>query len=303
MLRLHAPLALTSALALSACGHGGKSFSPFSPFPVPFQASSTAVAYNAASASATFTAAGGITGTGAPEPADTGGNTVTVTTGANNTLVSIVVNTATVNGTAPTTAALTITTGTVGLADAVDLANLLANVAAGGAPQMAFEAASASLSYSAYGIWAQSTGGGGMHVGTYALGNETTPAQMAALNGNAAYTGNALGFGSNGTAPFAFTSNATINVDFTHGSVTSLTFSNFDTRLLAGGAGPVIGNLTTSGATPFTAANKYSVAISGGGLNGTAVGTFYGPAANETAGAFEAAGGAITLIGAFGAHH
>jgi hypothetical protein len=296
-------LLVAQALALAGCGSTTATF-VVSETTVPFQAPATSAAYNAASASASFTSGVGIAGTGAPEPADTAGNTVTVTTDSGGGVASITVTTAAVNGGAPTSTSLLIQNGVSGImADANTIAFVIGQVAVGGPAATVYQGATAQLSFSAYGVWAVNTGGANYNVGVYALGSETTPAQMAALVGAATYTGSSLGFGANGATPFAFTGSASISVNFTSGAVTNLTLSNFNTVDIGGGAGPVLPTLIGAGGAGTIAASKYAVAIAGGTLAGNAVGTFYGPTANETAGTFEAAGGGISLIGAFGAHH
>jgi hypothetical protein len=53
--------------------------------------------------------------------------------------------------------------------------------------------------------------------------------------------------------------------------------------------------------TSTISGNAYAGAISGGTLTGTINGNFYGSAAQETAGVWQASGGGNTWIGSFGA--
>ena len=297
------PVWMTIAVALAACGGGGSSNSgAISEVTVPFQNPSTSVAYSASSASVSFTAGTGITATGAPAPADTAGNTVTLNTDGNGGLSEVTVTTATTNG-GPTVTNLGITNGIgdTALVPASSIASLLSIVAGGGVPQTVYQGSSAGLSYSGYGIWMQNAGGHNYNVGTYALGSETT---TMPTTGTASYSGTTLGFGSNGAAPFAFTGAAALGVNFATGAVSNVTFSGFTTQdVNDGNPGPTLPTLTGSGGAGTIVGNKFAVPIAGGALGGSTAGAFYGPNANETAGTFQAAGGGISLIGSFGAHH
>src|SRR5580693_8922116 len=97
------PLAGTMALSLAACGHGGGGGNS-NGIMVPFQAANTTAAYAApgsglpglvpggpSSASAVFTAGTGITASG-QAPADTAGNTVTLTTDTAGNIFTIAIN-------------------------------------------------------------------------------------------------------------------------------------------------------------------------------------------------------------------
>lgn len=300
------PFWLALAFAISGCGSsgGGTSVPVATETPVPFQSpAGTSLAYGASEATAAFTAGTGTTATGAPEPADTAGNTVTLATDGSGALINLTVAAAATNGGAPTVTNLAINEGVFDnfLANAAEVANVVALAAVANPPQMVYQGVSAGLSYSAYGLWAENTHGASYNVGVFALGSETTAAQMATLIGTASYSGSTLGFGTNGSAPFTFSGTAGMSVNFSTATVTNLTLSNFTTQdVNDANAGPTLPNLAGAGAI---VGNKYSFAITGGALNGSAAGAFYGPTANETAGVYQAGGGGISLLGSYGAHH
>jgi hypothetical protein len=299
----HLPLWVTMALALASCGGGGSSsgLAGNTEIAVPFQSAGSLTSYNGSSASVSFDAGTGITTAGAPEPADTANNVVILNTDDNGGLQAVTVGIATTNG-GPTQGLVTISNG-IGdavLATAPAIASLASTVAHGGANQLVYQGVIAGLSFSAYGAWLVNTAGSNYNVGTFALGTETAGAQMPAT-GTASYTGTTLGFGANSAAPFTFTGTAAIGVNFATNSVTNATFGNFVTQdVNDSSAGPTLPNLTGTGSI---VGNKYTVPIAGTGLTGSAAGAFYGPAANETAGVFQANGGTVSLIGSFGAHH
>jgi len=155
-----------------------------------------------------------------------------------------------------------------------------------------------SLSASAYGIWgASDTTGLAGPAGTYALGN-LTPAAAVPATGTATFTGSTIGVGSiNGTAIQALRGDAQIVANFASLSVTT-NFTNLGTQNISTNA---TGSLPDLSGTSTLAGNAYSGPISGSGLTGTVNGNFYGTAAQETAGVWQASGGGARWMGSYGA--
>jgi hypothetical protein len=323
------PVLGTVALALCACGKGGGSGSDFGggaiAVPPTFQAANMTGSFAApgsglpnlvpggpSAASATFTSGTGITASGGVA-GDTGANSVTLTTDSNGNLLTFAINIAPPGGTGPGVAQSFVggTQGNTTLTPA-QFAALLTAVAAAPATTAngVYQGTVAGLSYSAYGAWMQSNGGGSYNVGSYAFGRETTPAQMLHA-GTANYTGTTLGFGSNGAAPFTFSGAVAIAVNFAVPSVTSFQISGITTQdVNDANPGPVIGTISGSGGIGGVSGNQYTFAIGGnaipgGALSGTLNGTFFGPGAKETGGTYRAGNLANTfnLIGSYGAHH
>jgi hypothetical protein len=318
------PVAGTMALALAACGHGG-SHGSSSGITVPFQPASTPAVYAApgsglanlvpggpSSASAVFTAGAGVTGSG-QAPADTAGNTVTLTTDSARNIFTIAINIAAPGGTGPALLqTFTATQQGGAILTAAQFAALVAQIAASpvSIANAVYQGSVAGLANSAYGAWMQSAGGGSYNVGVYSFGPETLAAAMPTM-GTATYNGTTLGFGANGTAPFTFTAAAQVSANFATHAITNLQFTGFATQDVNDAlAGPAISTVVGAGAI---AGNKYGFAVNGtvtptGGaataVTGTVNGLFYGANAIETGGTWKASNLAntITLIGGFGAH-
>jgi hypothetical protein len=310
-------LAVVGTVALAACGGGG--LGTAGGIAVPFQAANSTAAYAApsaggpSSASVAFTNGTGITGAGLA-PADTAGNTVTLTTDSAGNLVTITITINTPNPVGGTGPGLSqrfaaANQGTATLT-AAQFAALVAAIATSPitTANAVYQGAVAGLKTSAYGAWMQSNGGGSYNVGVYAFGPET-PAMPT--TGTASYNGTTLGYGSNGAAPFTFAGNAQMTANFATNAITNLQFSNLATHdVNDGAAGPTLS--TISGNGPI-AGNTYTFAVAGtatpiGGaataVTGAVNGQFFGVGAAETGGTWKAAniGNTVTLIGAFGAH-
>ena len=162
------------------------------------------------------------------------------------------------------------------------------------------------LSYSGFGLWAStwlndSQGNGAGRLFTFGFGSPTSGAAMP-VSGSATYNGSTAGAG--GADDFktpnsltALQGNAQIVANFSTQSVnaklTNLTTQNLYTN--------VTGALPDLTGTAAIAGNAYSGAIAGTGLSGSIKGTFYGPAAQETTGVWQASGGGINWVGSFGA--
>jgi hypothetical protein len=295
-----------TAMSLAGCGHGGGAGAEGGAILVPFQAANTTVTYSApaaggpVSSSAAFTAG---TGLGVPGIAagDTVGNTVTLKTNPDGTLATIAINIATGNGgptVSQTFAGAVQGTTTIPVTQLAAILSAISTAPATVANAV-YQGVAAGLSFSAYGTWLQSIGGGSYNVGMYAFGNETAVMPAA---GTATYKGSTLGFGSNGAAPFVFTGQAQMAVNFATNTVTSLQFTNLTTMdVNDNNPGPALANLTGTGGI---VGNKYTFAIGGGALAGAVNGMFFGTTANETAGTYNAAnvGKTLTILGSFGAH-
>lgn len=316
------PVLGAMSLALAACGPGGGSNQNGGGFAVPFQAANTTASYSApgsglpnlvpggpSSASAAFTLGAGITGSGGA-PGDTIGNSVTLTTNVSGNLFTIAINIAAPGGTGPALSQSFAAgaTATTTITD-TQFAALLQQIAISPATtaNAIYQGAVADLSYSAYGAWMQSIGGGSYNVGMYSFGPETTVMPVA---GTATYQGTTVGFGAYNSGPtnqpFTLTGSVLETVNFATGTVTGLTFSGLTTQdVNDANPGPALGTITGAGAI---VGNKYSFALAGnstpgGALTGTVNGMFYGPTANETGGSWRAGnvGNTLTVIGGFGA--
>jgi hypothetical protein len=254
--------------------------------------------YGAASAAGSFTVGVGITGSGIAA-ADTG-STVTLTTDGSGRLSSLTLNITNGGATFSQTYAGTQFQSLAGALTLSQLASAIEQVGFlnAGTTGIVFQGANQGLSYSAFGAWASDDGGGAFRIGNFAIGKETAPAAVP-VTGSANYSGATTGVGSStGGAYFAFTGNAAITANFLSGAVTT-TFSGLTTQNLQTDALGVLPNQTGGG---VIAGNKYSTNIAGGGMAGTANGTFYGPTAQETAGVWRSGGGGTAVIGSFGAH-
>jgi hypothetical protein len=159
-------------------------------------------------------------------------------------------------------------------------------------------AAGQGLSSSAYGIWAVSGKTLPGDVGLFAFGN-LTPATSVPNTGSATFNGIAIGAGgaTNVGATYYLQGNAQIIANFGSQTVTT-NLTNFVASSYATTAKTSVPDLT--GASTI-AGNAYTGPLSGGGLVGTIKGNFYGPAAQETAGVWQATGGGNTWIGSYGA--
>jgi hypothetical protein len=143
--------------------------------------------YGAASAPATFGTAGGLVlDAAAPVPADAGGGaTVTIETSPNGKLGSLTINVPTSGGTVHQMFLFDHLPAYSAPIDVIQLAataQQIKSTAANGTAYV-FQGLGSGLSYSSYGAWLVSGGAGNFAAGALAFGAETTPAQMAVLNG------------------------------------------------------------------------------------------------------------------------
>jgi hypothetical protein len=305
-----AALLASCLLSLGGCSGGGGGGSPVAAAPPPapvtpapqtsgiavnLQAAKTTVAYQAAAA----TVLGASKGMGNIIFSAAGqGATLTLSTDASGNLSGVIIPaggiTDTVSGAGGTGASLTspLTLDfTFQLNDTLAFTNehsyTLSQVAAG-----------QGLTSSAYGLWASTGGRLPGDAGAFAFGN-LTPAASAPTTGSATFNGFSIGMGGaiDSGATHFLKGNAQIVVNFATQNVTT-NLTNFVTGSYTSSAKPSVPDLT---GTSTIAGNAYAGAISGGGLAGTINGNFYGTAAQETAGVWQAAGGGNAWIGSFGA--
>jgi len=153
------------------------------------------------------------------------------------------------------------------------------------------------LSSSAFGLWGSGDvmGGG---AGGFALGN-LTPANSVPASGSATFNGTVIGLGTatDATASYALQGEAQIKANFANQSV-STRLTNLNTMNLSTN---VKGSLAELAGTSTISGNAYSGSIAGGALTGTITGNFYGSAAQETTGVWQASGGGSFWGGSYGA--
>jgi len=306
-------------LFLTACGGGGGGGgTPPAPVPVPappgpvpagtlsFQSYGTTVAYQPASATALVTGAG-VAGVAAAASGQGGTMTIIADQGGGATTVAFII---------PTTGATFtqqivftywddggIVSKNVPTADQI-AANLLGTWF----PPSGFKSVSTALfaqsigaqylNYAAYGVWAVSDTATAGRTGTFAFGN-LTPAASVPATGSATFNGVTIGVGGStgGSTLYALAGNAQIVANFATQSVTT-NLTNLGTQDISTRATGSLPNLT---GTSAISGNAYAGPISGTGLTGTINGNFYGPAAQETAGVWQASGGGNSWIGSYGA--
>jgi hypothetical protein len=155
-----------------------------------------------------------------------------------------------------------------------------------------------SLNYAAYGLWASDDTATAGRAGTFAFGNPTPTASMPAT-GSATFNGTTIGVGgaASGSTVYALQGNAQIIANFATQSVTA-NLTNLSTQNISTNA---VGSLPNLSGTSTISGNAYAGPIAGTGLTGTINGNFYGPAAQETAGVWQASGGGNAWIGSYGA--
>jgi hypothetical protein len=319
-MRMSSPLPLLmGALALAACGSGGSGSGSGAAagggavaITVPFQTALPTQAFGPLGASAplsvssTFTAGQGITASGGVG-ANLNTTTVTITTTAGGDLVSLELSATPGGGPGiPDTIFATAANSTkpvVGITTvpitAAQLAPLVAAIAAAPVNSVStvYQGTAASLSYTGYGSWMMSAGGGSYNVGFYSFGQ---PTPVMPVIGTASYTGTTIGFGSSGATPFSLTGTVTAMANFAADTIPSFQLSNFVTHdVNDANPGPVLPTLSGSGTIT---GNQYFFTLSGGAFNGSVGGQFFGPGARETGGVWGAVNGTTTVTGGFGAH-
>lgn len=160
-------------------------------------------------------------------------------------------------------------------------------------PNFAFIGEAPNLSYSAYGVWAADPS---YRLGAFAFGT-TTPISAMPLAGTATYQGATMGAGMDASGPYALRGIIQVNVDFgtraVATNITGIQTQNLGTNAVSSGSN-LAGSGTISG-------NRFTTTLAGGASSGGLHGTFYGPSAEEVAGAWRVTGGGNTAIGSFGA--
>jgi len=154
------------------------------------------------------------------------------------------------------------------------------------------------LNSAAYGLWASGDNATAGRAGTFAFGN-LTPMASVPTTGSATFNGTTTGVGgaTGGSTVYALQGSAQIIANFaTQSATTNLT--NLSTQNISTNA---VGALPNLSGTSTISGNAYSGPIAGTNLTGTINGNFYGPAALETAGVWQASGGGNTWIGSYGA--
>jgi hypothetical protein len=313
-------MALLLAVAPSACGGGGSGVgsnnpAAVAPGPAPWaapavvtvqpaftfqQANDTPVTYQPASATALVTNAG----TGGTASAASGqGATITITDAGG--WYAIVLN-------IPTTGTTFTQQFAVGPWDyggyiygsaftAADLVASLQNIF--GSPNttnaiITQSIGAQSLNYAAYGLWASGDTATAGRAGTFAFGS-LTPTASVPSTGSATFNGITIGIGgaTAGSTVYALLGNAQIIANFATQSVTA-NLTNLSTQNILTNA---VGSLPNLSGTSTISGNSYAGPIAGTGLTGTINGNFYGPAAQETAGVWQASGGGNAWLGSYGA--
>jgi hypothetical protein len=269
--------------------------------PITLQAVNTTVTYQAASATALVTN----TGTGGVAAAASGqGATITLTTDGSG-LIKVAFNIPT-TGTTFTqqyTSSVWDYGGPIGTTapTAAQLVTILRDVFGFPATTGTITTQSIggqSLNSAAYGFWASGDTTTAGRAGTYAFGNLTQAGSIPAT-GTATFNGQTIGIGgaTGGNTVYALQGKAQIIANFATQSVstnlTNLTTQNISTNAL--------GSLPDLSGTSTLSGNAYAGSISGTGLTGTVNGNFYGPAAQETAGVWQASGGGNAWMGSYGA--
>jgi hypothetical protein len=154
------------------------------------------------------------------------------------------------------------------------------------------------LDYAAYGLWASGDTAAAGRAGTFAFGT-LTPTGSVPATGSATFAGTTMGAGgaTSGSTVYALQGTAQIIANFATQSVTA-NLTNLSTQNIATNA---VGSLPNLSGTSTISGNAYAGPIAGTGLTGTINGNFYGPAAQETAGVWQASGGGNAWIGSYGA--
>lgn len=160
--------------------------------------------------------------------------------------------------------------------------------------------------YQTFGVWQHTTVVGPtatVEIGAISAGSPS-PVSGIPTTGTASYAGVAAGIYVDPTGElFSTAATLTSSADFLS---RRLSFNTVGTTTVnASGATAAAPDLNLSGTLGYgVSSNQFSGAVSsaGGTLNGTAVGKFYGPNAEEIGGTYELSdGGVETMIGGFGA--
>ena len=154
------------------------------------------------------------------------------------------------------------------------------------------------LNSAAYGLWASGDTATTGRAGTFAFGN-LTPTASVPGTGSATFNGSTMGVGgaNSGSTIYALQGKTQIIANFLAQSVTT-NLTNLGIQNILTNAVSSLPDLT---GTSTMSGNAYAGPIAGTGLTGTINGNFYGSAAQETAGVWQASGGGNSWIGSYGA--
>ncbi len=157
--------------------------------------------------------------------------------------------------------------------------------------------------YLAYGGWGEESGSSGTVngvVGFMVVGAPTAPANIP-VTGTASYSGASAGIYLNSATNFAGVFGATFNAAANFAN-RSLAVSTTNTIVNEGSGNVSRPEHNYSGTLTYAAgSNQFAgpITTATSGLSGTATGLFFGPAAQEIGGVFNATGGTLTAKGFF----
>lgn len=150
--------------------------------------------------------------------------------------------------------------------------------------------------YQRFGTWIDGFGDTNANLGVGSFGVETTPSQRP--TGSATFNGASSGFSvRNGDVLFLTTSDIAISTDFSSISIESSNTGAVDLRSGDVSSAPDLDFVGTGNIV----GSAFEFSISGPDLTGRLDGSFFGPAAEEVGGTFEANGNNTFYVGAFGA--
>jgi hypothetical protein len=161
----------------------------------------------------------------------------------------------------------------------------------------------AAWNYQTFGVWERGTVAS-FDAGVFSVGNPT-PGSAVPTTGTGNFVGLANGFFVDGTTHNAFftTASMTASANF---ATQMITFSTTNTQTVSlsnpSGIGLANSGLNLTGTFSYPAGtNLFSGTVSStNGMNGSATGRFYGPAAQEIGGMYNLNGAAGSMIGSFG---
>ena len=158
--------------------------------------------------------------------------------------------------------------------------------------------------YQTFGYWLADASTTVTVAGAISVGNPT-PVGGIPIIGGATYSGWSGGIYTNPAGDlFEHSAPMTAIADFTNRTIDYSTTSTLSRPLgsaAAMTAAPGLDITTTTTLSYAPGTNQFSGAVTTSGMNGTAVGRFYGPAAQEIGGTYRLTNGAIeAMIGAFG---
>jgi transferrin binding protein len=156
--------------------------------------------------------------------------------------------------------------------------------------------------YQTFGVWEHPISSTAFQAGAISAGT-VTPASGLPTIGSATFIGLANAFYVNAGTPFFVSAQMSAMATWT--ATPSIAFSTSGTQTvdLNSGAASIAPQLNLNGTLIYNASvNRFSGGVSAPavGMNGTATGRFYGPAAQEIGGVFSLTGSGQTMLGGFG---